>query len=43
MSRGGQVTRELLGEKFSGILVTDRSSTYNCTQCAGGSSAGRMC
>ena len=29
MSRGGQVARELLGEKFSGILVTDRSSAYN--------------
>src|SRR5204863_740717 len=24
MSRGGQVARELLGERFSGILVTDR-------------------
>ena len=29
MSRGGQVARELLGEHFSGILVTDRSSAYN--------------
>jgi transposase len=29
MSRGGQVTRELLGERFSGILVTDRYSAYN--------------
>jgi transposase len=29
MSRGGQVARELLGEKFSGILVTDRYSAYN--------------
>ncbi len=28
MSRGGQVARELLGETFSGILVTDRSSGY---------------
>jgi transposase len=28
MSRGGQVARELLGERFSGILVTDRSSAY---------------
>jgi transposase len=30
LSRGGQVARELLGEHFSGILVTDRSSAYNC-------------
>ena len=29
LSRGGQVARELLGETFSGILVTDRSSGYN--------------
>jgi transposase len=29
MSRGGQVARELLGERFSGILVTDRYSAYN--------------
>jgi transposase len=29
MSRGGQVARELLGEIFSGILVTDRYSAYN--------------
>jgi transposase len=29
MSRGGQVACELLGEKFSGILVTDRYSAYN--------------
>jgi transposase len=29
MSRGGQVARELLGEPFSGILVTDRYSAYN--------------
>jgi transposase len=29
LSRGGQVARELLGEKFSGILVTDRYSAYN--------------
>src|SRR5215468_11048116 len=29
MSRGGQVARELLGEQFSGILVTDRYSAYN--------------
>jgi|GEM_PF-3096023 len=29
MSRGGQVVRELLGEHFSGILVTDRYSAYN--------------
>src|SRR5256885_361825 len=29
MSRGGQVARELLGETFSGILVTDRYSAYN--------------
>jgi transposase len=28
-SRGGQVARELLGEAFSGILVTDRYSAYN--------------
>ena len=29
MSRGSQVARELLGEQFSGILVTDRYSAYN--------------
>jgi transposase len=29
MSRGGQVAHELLGERFSGILVTDRYSAYN--------------
>jgi transposase len=29
MSRGGQVARELVGERFSGILVTDRYSAYN--------------
>jgi transposase len=29
MSRGGQVARALLGERFSGILVTDRYSAYN--------------
>jgi transposase len=29
MSRGGQVARALLGESFSGILVTDRYSAYN--------------
>jgi transposase len=29
MSRGGQVARELLGERFRGILVTDRYSAYN--------------
>jgi len=29
LSRGGQVARELLGEEFSGILVTDRYSAYN--------------
>jgi len=29
MSRGGHVARELLGEAFSGILVTDRYSAYN--------------
>jgi transposase len=29
MSRGGQVARELLGERFSGILVTDRYSAYH--------------
>lgn len=29
LSRGGQVARELLGEKFDGILVTDRYSAYN--------------
>ena len=28
MSRGGQVARELWGEKFSGILGTDRYSAY---------------
>ena len=29
MSRGGQVARDLLGETFAGILVTDRYSAYN--------------
>src|SRR5919205_470592 len=29
LSRGGQVACELLGEPFSGILVTDRYSAYN--------------
>src|SRR6266850_7554129 len=29
MSRGGPVARELLGETFAGILVTDRYSAYN--------------
>ena len=29
LSRGGRVARELLGEGFSGILVTDRYSAYN--------------
>jgi transposase len=29
LSRGGQVARELLGERFSGIVVTDRYSAYN--------------
>jgi len=29
MSRGGQVARELLGERCTGILITDRSSAYN--------------
>jgi transposase len=29
MSRGGEVARELLGEPFAGILVTDRYSAYN--------------
>ena len=29
MSRGGEVARELLGETFAGILVTDRDSAYN--------------
>jgi transposase len=29
LSRGGQVARELLGEGFAGILVTDRYSAYN--------------
>ena len=29
LSRGGQVARELLGETFTGILVTDRYSAYN--------------
>jgi transposase len=29
MSRGGLVARELLGEVFAGILVTDRYSAYN--------------
>ena len=29
MARGGHVARELLGETFGGILVTDRYSAYN--------------
>ena len=29
MSRGGDVARDLLGETFAGILVTDRSCAYN--------------
>jgi transposase len=29
MSRGGHIARELLGETFAGILVTDRYSAYN--------------
>jgi transposase len=29
LSRGGDVARELLGETFAGILVTDRYSAYN--------------
>jgi transposase len=29
LSRGGSVARELLGETFAGILVTDRYSAYN--------------
>jgi transposase len=29
LSRGGPVARELLGETFAGILVTDRYSAYN--------------
>jgi transposase len=29
LSRGGLVARELLGETFAGILVTDRYSAYN--------------
>jgi transposase len=29
LSWGGQVARELLGERFSGILVTERYSAYN--------------
>src|SRR4029450_2657563 len=29
MSRGGPVARELLGETFAGILVTDRYSAYH--------------
>ena len=29
MSRGGQVARELLGEGFTGILITDRYRAYN--------------
>jgi transposase len=29
LSRGGQVARELLGEGFAGILVTDRYSAYH--------------
>ena len=29
MSRGGEVARELLGETYTGIVVTDRYSAYN--------------
>ena len=29
LSRGGQVAKELLGESFAGILVSDRWSAYN--------------
>ena len=29
LSRSGHVARELLGETFAGILVTDRYSAYN--------------
>ncbi|ETW95792.1 MAG: hypothetical protein ETSY2_47565 [Candidatus Entotheonella gemina] len=29
MSRGGAVARELLGDPFGGILVTDRDNAYN--------------
>ena len=29
LSRGGQVARELLGERFGGVLVTDRYRAYN--------------
>jgi transposase len=29
LSRGGEVARELLGQRFGGILVTDRYSAYN--------------
>jgi transposase len=29
LSRGGHVARELLGEGFCGMVVTDRSSAYN--------------
>jgi transposase len=29
LSRGGQIARELLGDKFNGILVTDRYSAYH--------------
>jgi transposase len=29
LSRGGQIARELLGDTFNGILVTDRYSAYN--------------
>lgn len=29
LSRGGEVARELLGQRFAGILVTDRYSAYN--------------
>ena len=29
LSRGGDIARELLGETFAGILVTDRYSAYN--------------
>ena len=42
MSRGGQVARERLGEPFAGILVTDRSSAYNCRAADGTTPAARF-
>jgi hypothetical protein len=43
LSRGAQVAQDLLGERFCGILVTDRWSVYTWYPSGGGKSAGRIC